>query len=592
MTLLRRSLILVLICLAPVVLAEVVNTWDLRHSRRSEIQAGAVQQVVSISSDLNQLFEGFRQLLITLSLTPAVRRQGDSCPALLATVVKNNDLLTNIGVSDLDGTVVCAAGSGPGAVAMSSPPFSAMRETDAFAVGDYRPITAGAPPTVSMAVPISGGAGETVGLIWATVTPEGLTKHLRTRALSPNTLVVVSDRNGTIIASAPDESFVGRQVPAELAQLIGSKMMGTTTAVGPDGVPRVFGYVPVSLRPDGQFVAVGIDLAASFEQLDLATWRAVMLIGIGVALGLLAAVVGSRQFLQRPVRRLVEVTRRWREGDLTARADLRPGTSEIAILGDAFDTMAAALASRTAELVEAKQRAEQRAAEAEAAERQKTVLLKEVNHRVKNSLQLVSSLLNLQANAVREDDVRHHFAAAAARVQTIARVHARLFQTDDVHTVEFGRYLKDLCADLEQSFSQSARPHFHIDVVRLQLATDRVIPLALIVNELLTNVFKYAYPAGEEAHVRVESRQSGDALLVEVSDEGAGLPADFDPQRSGGLGMRLILALVTQLDARLDIARLSKGTRFTITVPLGSGADPDAAPESEAAPEAGTVAAC
>jgi two-component sensor histidine kinase len=577
LTLLRRSLFLVLICLAPLILAQAVNTWELRDSRWQEIQSRAVQQVVSASSDVNQLFEGFRQLLVTLTLTPSVRDQEPvSCRALLAKVAETNGNLANIGVADVNGRVVCTAGEAPEMIELARPPFSDALETGTFAVGDFRSVPAGSGAAVSMALPVGDESGATTGVVWATITPEALAKHLRTRALSPNALLIVSDRQGAIIASTPDEDLVGRRLPDSLASLVDSKTFGTVEAVGPDGVRRLFGFVPGGLRPDsqftGQFVAVGIDKAASFEELDRATRRTVALIAIGVVFGLVAAFVGSRHFLQRPIDRLVQAARRWREGDLAARANLRPGSSEIAILGTAFDEMAGALASRTAELVEAKKRAEQRATEAEAAEQQKSLLLQEVNHRVKNSLQLVSSLLNLQAGTVREDDVRHHFNAAAARVQTIARVHARLFQTGQVHTVEFGQYLRDLCEDLGQTYAQQQqRPRFVVDVVRIELSTDRVIPLALVINELLTNVFKYAYPAGEEVRVHIESRREGEgALVVRVSDEGVGLPSEDELQRSGGLGMRLIHALVSQIDARLESERLVKGTRFTITVPLVS----------------------
>ncbi|MBX6321636.1 MAG: HAMP domain-containing protein [Rhodospirillaceae bacterium] len=423
-----------------------------------------------------------------------------------------------------------------------------------------------------MALPVRDGRGATTAIMWAVVTPDALTKYLRNRALAPNSALVVSDRNGAIIASAPDQSLVGKHLPPDLMSLIGGKVIGTADAVGPDGTPRHFVYVPLGLRPLGQFVAVGVDEAASLQQIARATWRAVAFIAVGTVLGLGFAVIGSRHFLQRPIRRLVAAAQRWREGDLTARAELPPGASEISTLGTAFDEMAAALASRTSELIEAKRRAEQRATDAESAEQQKSLLLQEVNHRVKNSLQLVSSLLNLQAGTVRDEEGRHRFAAAAARVQTIARVHARLFQTGNVRSVEFGQYLRDLCADLGHTYAGQDQPRFDIDVATIELPTDRVIPLALIVNELLTNVFKYAYRPGEPVRVRIVTRRPDEGtLLVSVSDEGLGLPRDFDIHRSGGLGMRLIDSLVAQLGARLEIERPARGTRFVLRVPLNGG---------------------
>ncbi len=575
MTLLQRSLLLVAICLAPGVLAQAVNTVDLRDARLQEIQNGALQQSISYSTDLNQLFEGFHQLLVTVSLMPAVRGQEpEGCRALLATVAQNNGNLANIGLADVNGRTVCAAAPAPSMIDLSRAPFRVAMDGGDFEVGDYGIMEGGSPAAVPMAMPVRDQRGATTAVLWAIVTPDALTKYLRNRALAPNSALVVSDRNGAIIASAPDESLVGQHLPPSLMPLVAGKVIGTADAVGPDRTRRYFVYVPLGLRPLGQFVAVGVDEAASLQQIARATWRAIAFIAVGTVVGFGFAVVGSRHFLQRPIGRLVQAAQRWREGDLSARAELPGGVSEISTLGTAFDEMAAALDSRTRELVEAKRRAEQRASDAESAEQQKSLLLQEVNHRVKNSLQLVSSLLNLQGGTMSDEEGHHRFAAAAARVQTIARVHARLFQTGNVRSVEFGQYLRDLCADLARTYArQEQEPRFDIDVARVELPTDRVIPLALIVNELLTNVFKYAYGPGEPVRVDIATRLDGaDTLRVTIADEGSGLPPGFDLHRSGGLGMRLIESLVAQLGARLEVQRPARGTRFVLRVPLNGAA--------------------
>ncbi|MBX6323160.1 MAG: hypothetical protein IRY94_15140, partial [Rhodospirillaceae bacterium] len=129
MTLLQRSLLLVAICLAPGVLAQAVNTVDLRNARLQEIQNGALQQTISYSTDLNQLFESLHQLLVTLSLTPAVRGQEpEACRSLLATVAQNNDSVANIGLADVNGRTVCSAAPAPAMIDLSRAPFHAALE--------------------------------------------------------------------------------------------------------------------------------------------------------------------------------------------------------------------------------------------------------------------------------------------------------------------------------------------------------------------------------------------------------------------------------------------------------------------------------
>lgn len=190
----------------------------------------------------------------------------------------------------------------------------------------------------------------------------------------------------------------------------------------------------------------------------------------------------------------------------------------------------------------------------------KNAMLGEVNHRVKNSLQLISSLLNMQAHTVSDPKVQEHLTEAHHRVLTIARVHERLYQTDNVDSVEFGQYLKDLCATLATSLTSNARYcDIAVEADTVHLATDRVIPAALIVNELLTNSFKYSGIGGTATHLTVTSKlvDDGQTLRVSVADNGPGLPPDFafDGASRGGFGSRMMPALARQLHGELQIIR-------------------------------------
>lgn len=201
--------------------------------------------------------------------------------------------------------------------------------------------------------------------------------------------------------------------------------------------------------------------------------------------------------------------------------------------------------------------------------RHKDVLLKELNHRVKNSLQLVASLLALQSRTVPEE-AQEQLAEATNRINAVARVHQRLYQSATIDRVELGSYLREFCADLGTTLGATNRSvRLLVDVAQVELQTDRVIPLALIINELVTNAFKYAYPPPTAGTVRVESRLEADGWLrVTVGDNGVGLPVDFDAKASGGLGMRLINALARQLDARFEALRMPRGVAFQLRLPV------------------------
>jgi two-component sensor histidine kinase len=194
------------------------------------------------------------------------------------------------------------------------------------------------------------------------------------------------------------------------------------------------------------------------------------------------------------------------------------------------------------------------------------MLLKEINHRVNNSLQIVSGMLHLQSSITKNEDVRYELGAASSRIGAIARAHQRLYSSNQIQTLDLSAYLRDVCRDLE-----SAIPGCQIIVAAvdgIEIATDRAIPAALLVNELITNVAKYACKLGECRAWLTLSRGPADTVAISVRDEGPGLPPNFDLKSKRRLGTQLINAFVTQLKGELAIQRLNPGTEFILTIPL------------------------
>lgn len=198
------------------------------------------------------------------------------------------------------------------------------------------------------------------------------------------------------------------------------------------------------------------------------------------------------------------------------------------------------------------------------------ILTREVSHRVKNSLALVASLLGLQARATPDEAVRQVLQDAQARVGAIAEVHDQLWRGQDARSIDLSAFLPDLCETLQAN----APPRHSVlcEAAPVILPADRAIPLGLLVNELVTNALKYAYPGeqGGEVHVSL-SEVGADRLQLEVADAGQGLPQGFDPNRpgSGSLGTRLIVGFARQLDGKLMVTRADPGTRFTLDMPRG-----------------------
>ena len=189
--------------------------------------------------------------------------------------------------------------------------------------------------------------------------------------------------------------------------------------------------------------------------------------------------------------------------------------------------------------------------------------MKEVDHRIKNSLQIVSSLLHLQAR--KAGAAAQQFHSAAARVAAIAAVHQELQKFDDVGTVALDRYLTDLCKELATASgsAEQARP-LVVDADPLVVSTDLAVPLALIVNELVTNAIQHSRPGGKDGRVHVVLKNAPDNFSVSVSDPGDG---PDDATQTSGLGTQIIEAFARQIDATVAKERLPAGYAVTITVP-------------------------
>lgn len=280
-------------------------------------------------------------------------------------------------------------------------------------------------------------------------------------------------------------------------------------------------------------VAVRIELAPV-----LATWRAALVPYAGLAALAAAAlmVLSAFGFRQARAARLVQER-------LEARVQERTASLETA------------LAQRDEVLA------------------QKDLLMREANHRIKNSLQVVSSLLSLQGQSTGNPETRESLREAGRRVHAVSDIHQLLYKVDDVRLVPFHEYLTTLCRDLERSaLAGSDGWRLTVTVEPVEVPSDQAVPLGLIANELLMNAVKHAYSGEAQAlaskPVAVGLRHAGDSVRLTVEDEGVGLPEGFDWRRSRSLGMRLVHALCSQLGATLTVEPRGTGTSYRLVMPL------------------------
>ncbi|MBX3163386.1 MAG: PAS domain S-box protein [Bacteroidetes bacterium] len=199
--------------------------------------------------------------------------------------------------------------------------------------------------------------------------------------------------------------------------------------------------------------------------------------------------------------------------------------------------------------------------------KEKEVLLKEVHHRVKNNLQVISSILNLQSSYVTDENTRAILRESQNRIKTMAYIHESLYQDKSFISVNFSQYLKTLVNNVVQSYSSSEEKiKVEINAEQIMLSLDNSIPAGLIVNELVTNAIKHAFSGSRTGTVSLNLKHENNRVFIELKDNGSGFADGIDFKNSNTLGLQLVNTLVEQLDGDIEFeTRKDKGTRVLIT---------------------------
>ncbi|GAB4380192.1 PAS domain S-box protein [Methanothermobacter thermautotrophicus] len=193
---------------------------------------------------------------------------------------------------------------------------------------------------------------------------------------------------------------------------------------------------------------------------------------------------------------------------------------------------------------------------------EKELLLKEIHHRVKNNLMIISSLLSLQSRQVKDRETMDLFRESENRTRSMALIHERLYRSEDLKNIDLAEYLGRLASEIFRSYSADSRIRLNLEIDELKVDVETAVPLGLIVNELLTNAVKHAFPDGEGTVTVSLSKRNG-TVTLEVSDDGAGFPEDIDWESSPSLGLQLVRSLTEQIDGKVEMIS-DGGTTFRI----------------------------
>lgn len=196
--------------------------------------------------------------------------------------------------------------------------------------------------------------------------------------------------------------------------------------------------------------------------------------------------------------------------------------------------------------------------------KQKEALLREVHHRVNNNLQIITSLLNLQSSKLEDGKSRDILMTSQSRIKSMAMIHDKLYKSQDLDSINIKNYLKEYISDIFSLYEVDRNIiNYQMDVEDLNLGIDTAIPLGLVINELVINIIKYAFPKGRKGNINIEFNLKDDIYTLIISDDGVGLPDNINPNNTETLGLQMANSLISQLEGTMEFSK-DNGTKFKI----------------------------
>src|SRR5262245_21196123 len=549
MTLRHRLSLLVAIALIPPLLLTLYNVVRSQIVLDKEARDEALTAARLISAELAQLIEGSRQLMVAMSRHPAVPDDEATCAAYFRSVIADIPLYREAAVIDTNGAFHCASTQIPATPDVKGRAyFREPMTTGRLTVGPLTQDGATPAPSLHVSLPYRSADGASKGVIGLVLDPERIAQILARRPLRSHQRIIVLDRAGSLVLAIPPDSAEGAKV---IAQDVFPRMASASPeaiyAKGLTGRPEIVGFVPVQNAPRSLFVGMAIDQDAALADAKRVNEQTLAFALVTMLLAVAGAWIATHVLINLPIRAIVETARRREAGDI---APFPPFTSS-AEFGQ-LSTALARMSDKIHDLLE-----------------QKSFLLRELQHRVMNSLSLLSSVLDMQRRHVRNGVAREHLERARDRVVAMATVYRYLYQTNTSEEVEFSGFLEVICAESQNAYAGAHKPTITLDAERLELSGSHAISLAMLTHELITNALKHAYPEGQPGPIHVSLKHRGnDTVELRVADQGRGMPEDFQIDQSNSLGMRVIASTVRQLRGTLDINRLEPGTEFLISLPL------------------------
>ena len=552
-----RLLVIVSVALLPIALVSLLQGIDRVQRDVAEVRSGLIQTARTTAEDHQSILRSGEQILRAVGSLQDVRGMNGNCDGILADALIGVSYYTNLARLDANGTLVCSAAPlSKGVNIADLQVFQDARASNTQAVSPLLISRANGQKIIGTMLGLRDADGRFDGTVALTLDVRWFDYLLQSRPVPAGAVVAVYDRNGAILASN------NKAVAAVLAA--GARSAGFPSGVSleaDDNAGDKWRFGNVALMGNNIFVAYAERDARLFRQTYLHVGID-FLLPIAMILFAWAAIwFATERQVTHWINYLKRIAMAYRSGHYAIRPDLADAPVEFKLLGDALSDMAEGIQDRDRRLRESVD--------------MKTTLIKEIHHRVKNNLQIVMSLLSIQANQVKDPAARDALLQAQTRINALALVHRILNELEDQSTLDIRQLLEELCHQIAGGMS-AENVRVEVDVPSRIVSGSVAVALALFTVEVLTNIFKHAFPNERQGVIRVSMVPvDGGKLKLAIADDGKGFAMD---STSKSVGSRLIKTFGLQLGGVSSVhSEPGQGTVVDLIFP-----DPDLKPEESA----------
>ena len=551
-----RLLLLLALAMLPAVILAVINTRN--RLDRDIVQARHTVRTLNLvaSGRHREALAATEAMLTILSRIPEVRRADPgACRATFEQVLQQfAGRYANLFVLDAKGRVVCSVLPASRDRSYADREyFRDARDKNAFTVSGFVTGDVTHQPLIIAAYPMHGNDGSFAGIVATSLSLYWFTSLADIFALPVGSTIFIVDDKGTAYAfdektlEPPARSATGCSPPSRVTR-------PNSTPSGRNGERYL--YALAELDSNRVFALSLVPIETALDRASTDVLLRVAEISVFCLFAILAVWIGAYFLFLRPLRNFYKAAAAYRKGDFSYHPASADQPAELRDLAQKFSEMAQGIQAREGRL--------------QALINQRDLLVQEIHHRVKNNLQIVSSLLSLQAKRIKVPASRREFEVARERVDALALLHRHLYEQRDAASIDLKLFIERLVRQLIEAYlpAEGRRIEAAVDIADIRVPPAIVVPLGLIIAEAISNALKHAFPHGRAGRIEVTLHVAGDRATLTVRDDG--IAAAGVENGDGGLGTTLMQGFATQLGGEITIAANS-GMIVTVTFPLAAG---------------------